>query len=74
MPKALPPVVIGPVLIKELGEDRGYIINRLMQAGIRVIMDPFGLDDTPLEVQRLRWKAARETIEKVAPKPTSPHP
>lgn len=62
----LPPVIIGPVLMGELGPDRGYIIHRLMQAGIRVVMDPLGLDDTPLDVQRLRWNAARESIEEVA--------
>lgn len=61
--RKLPPVVIGPVLMGELGDNRGAIIWQLMQAGIRVVMDPFGVDDTPLDVQRLRWKAARESVE-----------
>lgn len=61
--KRLPPVVIGPVLMEELGEDRGRYLALLMRAGIRVVMDPFGLDDTPLEVQRLRWQLARESVD-----------
>lgn len=59
----LPPVVIGPTLMAELGEERGRYLVSIMRAGIRVVMDPFGIDDTPLDVQRTRWKAAREAVD-----------
>jgi hypothetical protein len=63
MPKRkLPPIVIGPVLRQELGPDRGIVIYRLMSAGVPIIMDPFGLDDTPIEVQRERWQAGVEAL------------